>query len=161
MCTLLCGTNKFSNKILNHSFQITCMCCRSLRTSPQCHFPIKHACKRRRTLRTCWTTPFTFLSEEFLPFHTQQGKQVIVSNWWLLTVVVHLSIWPSSKLLVSPNIPEPQCAKHFVFTRTLETAFITPDGSRELKATTTYQSNSDYSPFVPDNIILGDRWLGK
>lgn len=50
MCTVLCGTIKFSNKILNHSFKITCRCCMSLHTSPQCHFPIKHACKRRRTL---------------------------------------------------------------------------------------------------------------
>jgi len=24
-----------------------------------------------------------------------------------------------------------------------------------------YGPNSDYSPFVPENIILGDRWLGK
>jgi len=116
MCTLLCGTIKFSNKIPNHSFQITWRCCRSIHTYPQCHFPNKNACKRRRTIRTFWITPSTSLFGDSLPFHTQQEKQITVSNLWLLTLVVHLSIWPSSKLLVSPNILQPQCAKHFVLT---------------------------------------------
>lgn len=164
MCTLLCGTIKISNKILNHSFKITCRCCRSLLISSQYHFPIKHACKRRRPLRTWWTIPSTSLSGDSLPFHTKQDKQVNV---------IHFMTYNSGCTLICMIIQQAASfTKHSWTARRMYLhVHVRMYLSRQMVSAKYYKShdhipvkhgqNSYTSPFIPENIIIRNWWLEK